>query len=300
MCVFSAWRLLALLPLAGSLVLRSSTSSFMLEGRPIDAYVIGSQQGGEARTRWTQAWNNSFSSLTFSDPVYVGEADIERLLDEGSIDPHYSSWYVKTFDRHNLMKNPKFPHELGCTLAHRKVWREFLERFDAGKSTPWAAVFEGDAILRSDFAQRVMALKSHDSFQYKKTTEDIIMLGHCFEACPSSLGNAVDLGANVHVVSSKQAVCTHAYLVSASGAKRLLGLTVPMKQAVDERIRGAAHKGTLNSLSVCPPISRQPWQKESDMYSKIASPDLGGAEFVARGGNASDFSTYMTYVQNLQ
>jgi len=292
------WLLLVSLPIATSLVVRQKASSSTPAGQPfksnVEAYVIGRSQDAGTKAKWTQTLNNSFSSLTFSDAVYIGRPEIESLVGTGEVASNYSSWYVKAFDRRDVMKNPKFQHELGCTLAHRKVWQRIVDRFDAGETAPWAAVFEGDAILRRDFSQRALTLQS----QLASESADIILMGHCFESCPSSLvGASLNLGANVHAVPSTSAVCTHAYLVSASGAKRLLGLTVPMKMAVDERIRAATQKGRLQSLSVCPPISRQPWQVEAEMFA----PQVDGAvEFVRRGGNASDFTAFMDHVQKLQ
>jgi len=293
---------IALLPLLTATLLvrekagKKATSVSL--AKPLEAYVIAKQDAG-VKDRLTQSLNNSFSSLTFSDPVYVGAADITRLLNDGAIDANYRSWYVgggggPTYDANNVMANAKFPHELGCTLAHRKVWKEVVSRFDSGKSAPWAAVFEADVIMREDFWQRATALRS----QLSSSKADIIMMGHCFEACPSSFkGDDMNLGGNVHVVDSNHPVCTHAYLVSAAGAKRLLGLTVPMKMAVDERIRALSAKGKLDALSTCPMIARQPWQQQAEMFNFQVS---GSLEFTERGGNATQFPQFMSHVMNLQ
>lgn len=274
---------------------RKVSSSSTVFSHSLDAYVISGDQDKKARERWINTFNGSFSSLVFSDPVYVQEAEIQHLLKNGSIDRHYKSWYVPTVDPRHVTANPKFSHELGCTLAHRSVWQKIVDSAHAGGNSGWTAVFEADAIMREDFAQRNSALQA----QLDSVEADIILMGHCFESCPSSYQGALDIGGGVHVVHSNHPVCTHAYLISASGAKRLLGLTVPMKMAVDERIRATSNDGRLRSLSSCPPIARQPWQKEREMFTGT---DDGVSEFILRGGSVEtveDFPRFMAYVQNL-
>jgi GR25 family glycosyltransferase involved in LPS biosynthesis len=181
---------------------------------------------------------------------------------------------------------------LGVHLPTVQSGKKIVDRAHAGGNSGWTAVFEADAIMREDFAQRNTALQA----QLDSVEADIILMGHCFESCPSSYQGALDIGGGVHVVHSNHPVCTHAYLISASGAKRLLGLTVPMKMAVDERIRATSNDGRLRSLSSCPPIARQPWQKEREMFTGT---DDGVSEFILRGGSLEDFPRFMAYVKNL-
>merc|ERR1719399_832716 len=106
-------------------------------------------------------------------PVYLQEAGVQGLLANGSIDPHYSSARVRQFDPANVMANPTFPHELGCTLAHRNVWQEIVDQYHRSDTgAPWAAIFEGDAIMRYDFVERVAALQK----ELPHTTADLIYM----------------------------------------------------------------------------------------------------------------------------
>merc|ERR1719401_1905169 len=98
------------------------------------------------------------------------------------------------------------------------------------------------------------------------------------------------------MLESKTAVCTHAYLISYTGAKNLLKVTMPMKHAVDEKLRAASQKGIVDSRSVCPPISRQPWQNRNEMWRDDVP---GETEFSWRGGNATDFPLFMEHLQHL-
>merc|ERR1719321_1449771 len=97
---------------------------------------------------------------------------------------------------------------------------------------------------------------------------DMVYMGHCDTACPEGVTtDDYDLGAGVHVMKPKHAFCTHAYLVSYKGAKKVLDLTMPIKHAVDEMMHTAVvKKHVMDSRVVCPAIARQAWQKEAMMW----------------------------------
>jgi GR25 family glycosyltransferase involved in LPS biosynthesis len=279
-----------------ALVVRATESSgvhSMKQHRlPLKAYVITDNHSRAEAARWTSSLGHVFGSVKLMSPVYLQEAGIQGLLANGTIDPHYSSARVPQLDPANVMANPKFPHELGCTLAHRNVWQQIVDHH-SDTSAPWAAIFEGDAIMRYDFAERVAALQA----ELLHTTADLIYMGHCFEYCPAASAGIWDIGGNVHVVRSNRPLCTHAYFVSYRGAQRLLNLTVPMKKAVDERMAISLQSGKIDSLTVCPPIARQPWQREQKLLNLMIS---SKEEYMERGGNPSEFENYMAHLPSLR
>lgn len=223
----------------------------------LDVYVITAEQSREVQTRWSKSLDKSSSTVHFVDPVYVKSPDVDKLVRGGTLT--LSNYSSPLSGNESFKTSTIFLHELGCTLAHRHVWQRIDSDSKAAHST-WAAVFESDALLRSDFVQRAQELSQ--KLQYLDV--DIIMMGHCCDECNQEPFS--DLGGGVHLEPSVQAACMHAYLVSLSGARRLLEVTAPFRSAVDNMMINAVSAGRLLSMSVCPPISRQPWQSEERLW----------------------------------
>jgi GR25 family glycosyltransferase involved in LPS biosynthesis len=252
-------------------------------GNRVEAYVIEKDHSLDAQTHWKDMMQDSFDSIFLVDPVYPSVSDIDRMIKGGRVDANYASRFVSREDTTRLFKdaastiksNPKIAHELGCSESHRKVWERFSRRFEEGRGGPWAAVFEGDASVREDFSERTKELIS----KLPQETVDIIYMGHCFEDCAaiSNTSSAeISLGGSVNLFQSKTAWCTHYYLVSYQGAKRLLNLTKNLYSAVDNLMQDA-FKGlplattTLTSLSSCPALAHQPWQSPNE-FKEIFAP----------------------------
>jgi GR25 family glycosyltransferase involved in LPS biosynthesis len=71
---------------------------------------------------------------------------------------------------------------------------------------------------------------------------DMIYTGHCFEDCraiSNTTSAEISLGGDVNLFRSRSAVCTHYYLVSYRGAKRLLDITKNLYNAVDNMMQDA-------------------------------------------------------------
>lgn len=226
---------------------------------PVDAYVIANKENSTNRHRWTQALNNTFSSIIISDPVFLGRSEMEGLLDNGTVASTYSSYVADRERSRDVMERPGFRQEIGIMYAHRKIWQQVADRFDSGGSAAWAAVFEDDATITNEFGQLATALLAQLS---SSTVADVIYMGHCYENCTQNAYPGefyIDLGANHYVGPSTYSLCTHSYLVSAKGAKRLLDLTVPIQHPVDETMRILNDEYKVLTASVCPPIASQAW-----------------------------------------
>jgi GR25 family glycosyltransferase involved in LPS biosynthesis len=269
MCFFSglAMHFLSVAPFSVTLILPVAALVTKTSSLQSKAYIMTEKQAHADEKKWALQFDGAFDSFSFVDPVYLQEQDIHDMLANGTIDSNYKSWSVGmdggpawNADPKNLSANPKFPRELGCTLAHRSAWKQFLHEHSGGLAAPWAAFFEGDTILQRDFRSRARTLQS------KLPTLpawDVIYMGHCLEECAGSQSpRSVGIGGNVYVRSARQPLCTHSYLLSVRGARQLLKLTMPLKQAVDGSMSAAHKSHKIDSMSVCPPITSQPWQTE--------------------------------------
>jgi GR25 family glycosyltransferase involved in LPS biosynthesis len=127
-------------------------------------------------------------------------------------------------------------------------------------NSSWAAIFEDDAILSEEFSQTIAALQA----QPGPLGTDLIYLGHCETTCRVKNGHCLNLGKSVNLVASKDAECTHAYLISVNGAKQLLDFTTSLEHAIDEEMNrhSQCNAGGIHSLILCPPIAFQPWQSQ--------------------------------------
>jgi len=240
------------------------------------AYIISENQTLADKDKWALQFGDAFGSFAFVNSVYLNEVDMHNMVNNGTIDSHYRSSWVQSFDANakNLTATQdtrhqpgRLPHELGCTLGHRSAWKQFLQEYSSGTAAPWAAFFESDTGFQSDFRERA---KNLQSALQTMPAWDLVFMGHCFEHCAPSPGS-VSIGGNVYVMNTTAALCTNSYLLSVKGAQTLLSGTMPLQAAIDEKMEAAYRSGAIKSLSVCPRITQQPWQgnRNSDEYLRL-------------------------------
>lgn len=115
------------------------------------------------------------------------------------------------------------PGEVGCAASHVRVWREA-----AASGLRYALVLEDDACL---FAGAWAELRAElAALEATGRAWDILYLGR--QRAPGALGADGPRRATPRLVEPGFSFCTHAYVLSASGACKLAGLSDALAAAV--------------------------------------------------------------------
>jgi GR25 family glycosyltransferase involved in LPS biosynthesis len=125
---------------------------------------------------------------------------------------------------------------LGNTFSHRAVWRQVVER-----SLPAAIVLEDDAALQEGFRARLDQVLAEITFLF-----DLIYLGSLHPPDVPRL--------TTNLAPAPRAFCTHAYLISAAGAVKLLDFIEPTWWPIDNQI---AEETRLVKYLVHPNLANQ-------------------------------------------
>jgi len=210
------------------------------------AYVIASPQDAESRERLQGPLGQAFTDVKFHDAV-----DGKQLS------------YSEMMSKRELLNPMLSGHRVGCLLTHKGVWEDHAKNSEEGE---WAAVFESDAILHPDFHHVMKKLQSEHEHEDATNNEksDIIFLGHCFDQCsadPETDDRALMKDA-IRETRAFRPQCTHGYMISRSGAKRLIENAYPIATPLDDGLMWE-----LKGRIVCPQVVRQPWQTWEDRDS---------------------------------
>merc|ERR1712226_1367477 len=92
----------------------------------IEGFVIAES---EMNGHWESVWDRSVSSFTMIEPVRPDDEMLNASLHDGTIVGQYRSNYMKGGLAYG---EPKFYHEVGCAMAHRKAWQTFIDRNNNG------------------------------------------------------------------------------------------------------------------------------------------------------------------------
>lgn len=191
----------------------------------VDAYVISMRGGSRPRAEVRRRFEVCRQPISFFDAV-----DGRRVQATKRFDAVY----------------PWTRGQAGCALSHMKLWRQLAGRAPAA----WTLVFEDDAVPVAEWQQALEGvLRELDGV----TDVDLVFLGHCFEDQGARWRRSARLR---HSVTPR---CTHAYLVSARGVRKLAqwARTARLQQPVDEELARACSERTLTCLSAWPPLARQ-------------------------------------------
>jgi GR25 family glycosyltransferase involved in LPS biosynthesis len=145
--------------------------------------------------------------------------------------------------KQDLEKDPHLSGgQLACALSHMTVWARFLESGDSER----LMVFEDDVKppsgsgIRSDVGEALRELPRD---------WDICFLGWCWSDCGAHQKVSKHLD-RVRVVH-----CTHAYVLSRKGARKLLdAIREPLTQPIDEYISALTASGAVKSHVVRKPL----------------------------------------------
>ncbi|KAL0572746.1 hypothetical protein V5O48_009226 [Marasmius crinis-equi] len=207
--------------------------------------------------------------------------------------------YTPTLRKHMIIS----PARVACWHSHLEIIRH-VARNEEGSNT-MTIILEDDVDIEIDVRQRLSKV-----WNLLPPDWDIIFLGHCWSnettyapllprdnascsdlttECGSWAGNA-SFPNLLHPSYAPQ--CTHAYVLSSSGAKKLYGhLSYPpfaYSRAIDQAFAWLVKSGRLSAFSVVPPVAvqRRPprygwlsripflgrwFQNESDVWSRRSS-----------------------------
>ncbi|CAG8647367.1 886_t:CDS:1, partial [Racocetra fulgida] len=133
------------------------------------------------------------------------------------------------------------PPQKACYLSHYSIYKLIV---DKGYNS--VLILEDDA----DFELNITAIMT-DIHRDLPDSWETLYVGHCYEY----IGEQVGKNSSVHrLYKSVFPMCTHAYAVSYSGARKLVELLDPMtpRGTVDYSLAVVISEGNISSYSVHP------------------------------------------------
>ncbi|KAJ1311656.1 hypothetical protein OPQ81_010131 [Rhizoctonia solani] len=162
-----------------------------------------------------------------------------------------------------LPNEPITRAQVSCWYSHYQV----LLKIARGEDQV-AIVLEDDIDMEWDLEKRLRGM-----WPYLPKNWDIVMLGHCM----SDENENPPVRGHPHLHPSKHVLCTHAYAISRSGARRLVRyLRTPLfafSRPIDHAIQHFNHHKILNIYSVEPAVVIQTKDTVSDIVD-----GTGGAQ----------------------
>lgn len=136
------------------------------------------------------------------------------------------------------------PGQVGCLLSHILLWEQIVK--SQIKNT---LILEDDITVAHPFIDTVNKLTNINNY-------DIIYIGHCLQATKGEVVSNID---NINIHESISPLCTHAYLLSQTGASKLLEYfnnnrtNIPVDNVIVKMIDNKL----LNSYSLYPTLIDQ-------------------------------------------
>ena len=152
---------------------------------------------------------------------------------------------------------------IACALSHRRVHQLALTR-----SVQTALVLEMDASVDGrDITQSLEDGIVASRIVANETKKwELINLGRCWDFCPMDQTIRTNFflhGAWRRLVQSPSPLCSHAYLVTLLGAKKLLSLSMPHVFSIDEALALFGRTRAVNVMAMTPRL----WvQKEIESH----------------------------------
>ena len=134
--------------------------------------------------------------------------------------------------------------QLACYLSHLMVYNIFLK-----SNYDYCIIFEDD--LDTNLSPNKLNTELNNNINYMPNDIDILFLGYCYEYCDKIVK------INPYMGKSIKPLCTHAYLLSKPGVKKLIDLLIPKKKAIDVDILNLIIQNKLNCYSSLPYLFKQ-------------------------------------------
>jgi GR25 family glycosyltransferase involved in LPS biosynthesis len=141
------------------------------------------------------------------------------------------------------------PHQIGCWQSHYKIWQKMIK-----ENIKTLLIFEDDCFFVCDFKER---LRETINFINNKNF-DIFFLGYS--------GANINLQNKLEFSQNGCPRCLHAYILTLSGAKKLVHKMETIDYPIDEIIGKMFFKKELNGFRTSYILVYQPWQKKEDKY----------------------------------
>ena len=204
--------------------------------------------------------NNTIPSFIF-DSNNTFEVHLIKSIDQTEIDLKYlaqknmillrgfRSYYTRT--KHLGLSGRAWQSQftVACAFSHILCWHKFLDI-----SNDFALILEDDAhpVRKTSLTHTFGIL---NSFKQNNISWDVIQLGRCWDFC--STEKTLFKFYEHRIVNSDSACCTHSYLVSRIGAKKLLRYSLPHITSIDLLITLLARMHIIQMYSVSPPLFTQ-------------------------------------------
>ncbi|KAJ1960533.1 hypothetical protein IWQ62_004196 [Dispira parvispora] len=136
--------------------------------------------------------------------------------------------------------------QLACWKSHMRIYEDVAN----DPSIDTALILEDDVDIHLDIANKVqLALDAAKSQAW-----DMLYVGHCsgFEGHKENV-----LNATAHLYKAEYPVCSHGYMVSKQGAKKLLQEMAVPRGPLDLHIVSLTKSHKINALALSPPLITQ-------------------------------------------
>lgn len=175
-------------------------------------------------SRMQQARENlaMFPSLHMILGPNRSQLDLANLVHNGTLYP--PTW---DFADHRMLRtyNVPYPTEgaVGCLLGHRRILQDMLQH----RSSPVLLVLEDDAVPNNP---HIILQQIDDLLRLVPVGWDYIQLGRCWDInCANRTTQPLFRLGNVNLYESRgYELCSHGYLITRHGAKKLLRHSLPM------------------------------------------------------------------------
>lgn len=134
--------------------------------------------------------------------------------------------------------------QIGCFLSHLSLWKNIVD-----KNIPHTLILEDDILVNGPINLLLPKLCKVEGY-------DILYLGHYFEP---SKGDLVGYVGKYAIHNSTQPYCTHAYIITNEGAKKMIEYMNKNKSnmPIDNLMIKLYHEGKIKSMSIYPTIVDQ-------------------------------------------
>ena len=140
-------------------------------------------------------------------------------------------------------------HQVGVWQSHFSLWKTMVDQ-----NIDRLFIFEDDCLFVKDF--KTMYGKTLDLLSDKDY--EIVFLGYS--------GASIDTQNDLHLISEGVPRCLHSYILTQSGAQKLVEKLNIIDFPIDEIIGRMFHKKEIKGYRTSYMLSYQPWQKREDKY----------------------------------
>lgn len=168
---------------------------------------------------------------------------------------------------------------VACSFTHRRAWQLIAER-----KQQYTLILEGDAIPhKTNVHVDETLMNIIERVNIMDPTWDIIQLGRCWDICGKD--QYLYTSSSYSIVKSLSPLCTHAYLISTSGAEKLLVHSLPYQTAVDSLITTLGRAGYLQIYSTTPRLFDQKRDTKSSHDTDVTLPECEPRSTILRWKN---------------